>query len=138
MSFFCEPVHTEGIAQLSYLVGDSSRGTAAVIDPRPDCEIYLAMARQRGVAITRIFETPIHADFLSGSRELSCRLGSVPIHVSHACGAEYDFAPEKADDGAVFEFGAVTLTRVCGQHAGLETSGIPAGKTGGLIGVHSP
>jgi hydroxyacylglutathione hydrolase len=110
MAFFCEPVHTEGIAQLSYLVGDSGSGTAAVIDPRPDCENYLAMARQRGVAITRIFETHVHADFLSGSRELSHRLGSVPIHVSHAGGAKYGFETEKADDGQVFEFGDVTLT----------------------------
>lgn len=73
-----ERLHTEGIAQLSYLIGDNGQGTAAVIDPRPDCDVYLELARQHGVAITHIFETHIHADFMSGSLELSRRFGSVP------------------------------------------------------------
>ncbi len=89
MSLIFERVHTEGIAQLSYLVGDSRAGTAVVIDPRPDCNIYLQLARQHRVAITQIFETHIHADFMSGARELSHRLGEIPICVSHAGGAQY-------------------------------------------------
>jgi hydroxyacylglutathione hydrolase len=110
MSVIFERVHTEGIAQLSYLIGDSSTGQAAVIDPRPDCDVYLDLCKQHGVAITHIFETHIHADFLSGSRELSRRLGSVPIYVSHAGDVEYGFETEKAEDGQVFEFGDLLLT----------------------------
>lgn len=110
MSLVFERIHTEGIAQLSYLIGDSSTGQAAVIDPRPDCELYLALCRQHGVALTHIFETHIHADFMSGSRELSLRLGSVPIYASHAGGAKYGFETETIRDGQVFEFGALLLT----------------------------
>lgn len=110
MSLIFERVHTEGIAQLSYLVGDSSTGEAAVIDPRPDCDIYLGFCKQHSVAITHIIETHIHADFMSGSRELSRRLGSVPIFASHAGGAKYGFDTEKVEDGQVFTFGGVTLT----------------------------
>jgi hydroxyacylglutathione hydrolase len=84
MALVFERIHTEGIAQLSYLLGDTSTGKAAVIDPRPDCDVYLQLARSHHVAITDILETHIHADFMSGSRELSRRLGNTPIHVSHA------------------------------------------------------
>jgi hydroxyacylglutathione hydrolase len=109
MALIFERIYTEGIAQLSYLIGDSSRGVAAVIDPRPDCDIYLDLARRHGVAITEICETHIHADFLSGARELSLRLGSTRINVSHAGRAEYGFETRQVEDGQVFDFGGVVL-----------------------------
>ena len=74
-----ERVQTQGIAQLSYLIGDDSSGTAAVIDPRPNVEVYLQIARTHEVAITHVFETHIHADFMSGARELVSRLGSARL-----------------------------------------------------------
>lgn len=55
MSLRFEQILTEGIAQLSYIVGDDAVGTAAVIDPRPDVEVYLALARQHKLAITHVF-----------------------------------------------------------------------------------
>lgn len=57
MSLILETVQTDGIAELSYLIGDDKTGTAAVIDPRSDVEIYPALARRRKVSITHIFET---------------------------------------------------------------------------------
>lgn len=48
MTMVFERVQTQGIAQLSYLIGDDSSGTAAVIDPRPNVDLYLALARQIG------------------------------------------------------------------------------------------
>lgn len=72
--FILESVLTDGIAQLSYLIGDTETGRAAVIDPRTDVEIYEQLARKHGVSITHIFETHIHADFVSGSRSLAARL----------------------------------------------------------------
>src|SRR5256885_15239840 len=68
------------------------------------------MAREAGVAITHIFETHIHADLVSGSRELCARLESAKIYASGEGGAEYGFSPEKIKDGARFEFGAVLVT----------------------------
>ena len=46
MSLIFERVLTDGIAAISYLIGDDEEGTAAVIDPRPDVEIYLELARK--------------------------------------------------------------------------------------------
>ncbi|HMG04042.1 MAG TPA: MBL fold metallo-hydrolase, partial [Chthoniobacterales bacterium] len=91
MSLIFERVLTDGIAAISYLIGDDEEATAAVIDPRPDVEIYLELARKSGVSITHIFETHIHADLVSGSRELADRTGTAKIYASSEAGAEYGF-----------------------------------------------
>jgi hydroxyacylglutathione hydrolase len=110
MSLILETVQTEGIAELSYLIGDDKTGTAAVIDPRPDVEIYLELAKKRKVSITHIFETHIHADLVSGSRELAERVKTAKIYASVEGGAQYGFEHEALKDGAAFEFGDLVLT----------------------------
>lgn len=109
MALIFETIQTEGIAQLSYLVGDDSAGIAAVFDPRPDVDCYLQLAREKRVAITHIFETHIHVDFVSGSRELCARLESAKIYLSNEGGARYDFDHEGVVDGDVFELGAALI-----------------------------
>ncbi|WP_228060540.1 MULTISPECIES: hypothetical protein [unclassified Coleofasciculus] len=47
MALVLEQINTEGLAQLSYLIGDDKAGVAAVIDPRRDVDIYLQMARSQ-------------------------------------------------------------------------------------------
>lgn len=110
MSLIFERILTDGIAAISYLIGDDEEGVAAVIDPRPDVEIYLELARKNGVSITHIFETHIHADLVSGSRELADRTGTAKIYASSEGGAEYGFAVEPVKDGDEFKFGALALT----------------------------
>jgi hydroxyacylglutathione hydrolase len=105
-----ERVQTEGIAELSYLVGDDSTGTAAVIDPRADVEIYVELARSRKLAITHIFETHIHADLVSGARELQARVGKAQVFVSVEGGAKYEFDHKPVRDSDRFEFGDLLLT----------------------------
>src|SRR5213594_1272060 len=110
MSLVFKTIQTEGIAELSYLVGDDDAGIAAVFDPRADCDVYVEAAREAGVAITHIFETHIHADLVSGSRELCARVESAKIYNSSEGGAEYGFDREKVNDGDRFEFGEVLVT----------------------------
>lgn len=110
MSLVFKTIQTPGIAELSYIIGDDDEGTAAVFDPRPDCDIYVEMAREAGLAITHIFETHIHADLVSGSRELCAQLESAKIYVSEEGGASYGFAHEKLKDGDQFTFGEVVIT----------------------------
>lgn len=102
--------HTEGIALLSYLIGDDSTGEAALIDPRSDPEIYLEEARSQGVAITHILETHIHADFMSGSRELAAQSPGAKIYCSSEGGADYGFEHESLRDGDKLVLGDVVLT----------------------------
>jgi hydroxyacylglutathione hydrolase len=110
MALIFERIQTEGIAELSYLLGDDSAGVAAVVDPTTDVESYLSLARKKGVSVTHIFETHIHADLVSGARELCARLGSARIFVSHEGGARYGFDVEAVADGDRFEFGSLVVT----------------------------
>jgi hydroxyacylglutathione hydrolase len=110
MSLVFKTIQTEGIAELSYLVGDDDEGVAAIFDARADVDVYIDMAREAGVAITHIFETHIHADLVSGSRELCDRVESAKIYNSSEGGAEYGFDREKVNDGDRFEFGEVLVT----------------------------
>lgn len=110
MALVFECIQTDGIAELSYLVGDDAKGVAAVFDPRADVDCYLELAREKNVAITHIFETHIHADLVSGARELRARAGSAKIHVSHEGGARYGFDHEMIHDGDAFELGSVRIT----------------------------
>jgi hydroxyacylglutathione hydrolase len=79
MSLIFERIQPDGIAELSYLVGDDSEGVAAVFDPRPDVDCCMHLAREEQVSITHIFETHIHVDFVSGAREL-CARAERPYH----------------------------------------------------------
>lgn len=110
MSLILETVQTEGIAALSYLIGDDQSGEAAVIDPRADVELYVELAKKRKVSITHIFETHIHADLVSGARELSARVKTATPYLSAEGGAKYGFEHESLRDGATFEFGTLLLT----------------------------
>jgi glyoxylase-like metal-dependent hydrolase (beta-lactamase superfamily II) len=62
------------LAHASYLIG--SEGEAAVVDPRRDVDDYLRVAAEHGLAIRYVVETHLHADFVSGHRELAERTGA--------------------------------------------------------------
>lgn len=110
MASIFERVQTKGIAALSYLIGDDESGTAAVIDPRADVDVYIKLARRHGVSITHVMETHIHADLVSGARELAACCDAGRIVASCEGGAEYGFEIQKARSGDRFEFGETILT----------------------------
>ena len=64
------------LAQSSYLIACSASREALVIDPTRDVDLFLEAARAEGVRIVGVTETHVHADFLSGSRELAARTGA--------------------------------------------------------------
>ncbi len=106
MALVLEQINVEGLAHLSYLVGDDNAGVAAVIDPRRDVDVYLQMARDRGVRITHIIETHIHADFVSGSHELQARTGA-PIYGGKS--DDYQFKLQQLSEEDSLQLGTVTL-----------------------------
>lgn len=110
MALIFERLQTDGIAELSYLVGDNSQGVAAVFDPTPDVDKYVELARENNLSITHIFETHIHADLMSGSRELCARVDSAKIFASHEGDARYGFDTEKVKDGDTFTIGSTVIT----------------------------
>lgn len=106
MSLVLESIKSEGLAQLSYLVGDSAAGVAAVIDPRRDVDIYLQRARELGVRLTHAIETHIHADFVSGTHELHHRLGT---EIYGGRSEDYQFSYKELEAGDTIKLGRVTL-----------------------------
>ncbi|WOD40241.1 MBL fold metallo-hydrolase [Nodosilinea sp. E11] len=109
MSLVLEQIKTPGLAQLSYIVGDDAAGVAAVIDPRRDIEIYLERSRQLGLRLTHAIETHIHADFVSGSRELQARLG-IPILAGQSDDYQFDYQPLLPETS--LDLGQITLTAI--------------------------
>jgi len=104
-----------GLAIASYLVGDEQTGEAAVIDPTRDVEEYLAYARDNDLHIRHILETHVHADFVSGARELKARLKDQPvIHSSGMGGAEWTppYADHVVKDGDEVQVGSMRLKAI--------------------------
>lgn len=83
--------YDETLAQASYLVGCARSGEAVVVDPNRLVDQYVAAAESEGVRIVGVTETHIHADYLSGTRELAARTGA-RMYLS-ACGTpEWQYA----------------------------------------------
>jgi hydroxyacylglutathione hydrolase len=103
--------YDDRLAQASYLIGCQATGEAIVIDPARDITPYLDAARQERVRITRVTETHIHADFLSGARELAAATGA-EIMLSDEGGKDwqYRYPATALHDGDVIMVGAVRLT----------------------------
>src|SRR5215468_6881101 len=74
------------LAHASYMLG--SEGEAAIVDPQRDVEIYLKAAADHGLKIRHIFETHLHADFVSGHIELAARTGA-KIYIGAQAGAAF-------------------------------------------------
>ena len=94
------------LAQTSYLIGCGRLGTAVVIDANRDVEQYVRMADAEGVKITHVTETHIHADFVSGSRELAERTGAT-LYLSDEGDAEWKYAYAAVDGATLLHDGDV-------------------------------
>jgi hydroxyacylglutathione hydrolase len=103
---FFQHVYDKSLAQASYFIGCQKAGVAMVIDPKRDVDTYLEIAKQNNMKITHIAETHIHADFLSGSRELAA-LTDANLYLSDEGGEgwQYEFAHSGVNDGDVIKVG---------------------------------
>ncbi|HVC82546.1 MAG TPA: MBL fold metallo-hydrolase [Chloroflexota bacterium] len=73
---FLRMLYNQQLAQASYLVGCAATGEALVVDPNRDLDQYFNLAAREGFRIAAVTETHIHADFVSGARELAARSGA--------------------------------------------------------------
>jgi hydroxyacylglutathione hydrolase len=69
-------VYDDALAQAAYVIGCQATGEAIVFDPERDVDRYMQIATDHGLQIVAVAETHIHADFLSGGRELAERVGA--------------------------------------------------------------
>ncbi|HKA02119.1 MAG TPA: rhodanese-like domain-containing protein [Candidatus Solibacter sp.] len=92
------------LSHASYIIG--SEGVAAVIDPQRDAGIYIEDALKNGLRIEHVIETHLHADFISGHRELAAITGA-RIYLGAAAGAKFPHVPVR--DGDEIRFGKCVL-----------------------------
>jgi len=92
-----EQFFLDGLGHQSYFVADEQSGTAAIIDPRRDVDIYLETASRAGTRITHVLETHIHNDYVTGARELAARTGAT-IVASADAHLGYAYQPVRDED----------------------------------------
>jgi hydroxyacylglutathione hydrolase len=95
----------EALGNTSHVV-DVGRSEAVVVDPRRDVDEYLSLAEQLGLRIVASLETHLHADFVSGSRELAKNTGAEVIAPR---GAELHFAHRPVSEGESVAIGDATF-----------------------------
>jgi hydroxyacylglutathione hydrolase len=96
--------YEESLAQASYLIGCSATGEALIVDPNRAIEPYLDAARSEGLRITHVTETHIHADFMSGLRELCAKTGAT-AYLSGAGDEAWQYRFAIADGATVLKHG---------------------------------
>ncbi|MBX3134271.1 MAG: MBL fold metallo-hydrolase [Gemmatimonadaceae bacterium] len=111
---FLKRFYDDGLAQASYLIGCAATGEALVIDANRDVQQYIDAAATEKLRITHVTETHIHADYVSGSRELAKRTGAT-LFLSAEGGKDWQYAFAKADgatllrDGDVIKVGNIRI-----------------------------
>ncbi|HBB86146.1 MAG TPA: MBL fold metallo-hydrolase [Blastocatellia bacterium] len=92
------------LAHASYFIG--SEGEAAVVDPQRDVDEYIKEADAHGFKIKYIIETHLHADFVSGHRELAVRTGA---EIVFSRTAQATFKHRAVKEGEELKLGKVIL-----------------------------
>src|SRR5580765_2043442 len=94
-------IYDDKLAQAAYLIGCQKTGEAIVIDPERDVDRYIAISKAEGLRITAVAETHIHADFLSGTREMAERTGA-KVYLSDMGDADwkYQWVNQKSGGGS--------------------------------------
>jgi hydroxyacylglutathione hydrolase len=103
-NMYFEQFYLTCLAHASYMIG--SEGEAAVVDPQRDVDLYLEAAKEQNLKIRHVFETHLHADFVSGHKELAARTGA-KIYIGAQAHAEFPHVP--LTDGFEVKMGAVRI-----------------------------
>jgi hydroxyacylglutathione hydrolase len=107
---YFQHVYDNSLAQASYFIGCQKAGVALVVDPKRDVDTYLEIAKSNNMRITHVAETHIHADFLSGSRELAALTGA-KLYLSDEGGPDWQYAFPHVGlkDGDAFNVGNLKI-----------------------------
>lgn len=112
---FLRQITDHSLAQNAYLIGCQRTGEAIIVDPERDIDRYLKLAAENDLTITAVADTHIHADYLSGARELMEHHG-VKGYFSAEGGPDWQFEWAKGNpqthllhDGETFRVGNIEI-----------------------------
>ncbi|MBZ0172464.1 MAG: MBL fold metallo-hydrolase, partial [Phycisphaerales bacterium] len=120
---FMRMIYDEKLAQAAYLIGCPDASEAVLFDPLRDVDQYVELAAEHNLSIVAVAETHIHADFVSGARELAERSGA-HVYVSGEGGPDWRsgwlhsksgggaYAHTELRDGDTFTLGGIEFRAV--------------------------
>lgn len=111
---YFERIYDEDLAQAAYLIACAATGDALLVDPLRDIDQYFDRIDELGFELVQVAETHIHADFLSGGRDLA-RAADAPLYISGETVEGWEYGSleglevERLNDGDGFEVGNIQL-----------------------------
>lgn len=105
-TWFIEPFVDKGLGNSAYLIGSHDTKKGILIDPLRDVDRYLHAASERGIQLTHVLDTHLHADFVSGNREIAHQTGAV---IGASAEAELGFGHQPLTEESVIDLGAFQI-----------------------------
>src|SRR5688572_18925887 len=105
-TYFIEPFVDTGLGNSAYLIGSHDTKKGILIDPLRDVDRYLHAASELGLTLTHVLDTHLHADFVSGNREIANQTSAI-IGASAGAGLGFDHQP--LDEDSVIDMGAFQI-----------------------------
>src|SRR5688572_32554297 len=105
-TWFVEPFVDTGLGNSAFLIGSHETKKGILIDPLRDVDRYLHAASERGIRLTHVLDTHLHADFVSGNREIAHQIGAL-IGASAEAGIGFDH--QSLTEDSVIDLGAFQI-----------------------------
>ncbi len=105
-SYFIESFVNKGLGNSAYLIGSDHTKKGILIDPLRDVDRYLHAASERGIQLTHVLDTHLHADFVSGNREIASQTGA---RIGASAEAHVGFEHQPLTEDSVIDLGAFQI-----------------------------
>jgi len=103
LPYFIESFVDTGLGNSAYLIGSHETKKGILIDPLRDVDRYLHAASELGLTLTHVLDTHLHADFVSGNREIANQTGAV---IGASADAKVGFDHNPLTEDSVIDLGA--------------------------------
>src|SRR5512138_1903331 len=104
--YFIEPFVDTGLGNSAYLIGSHATKKGIIIDPLRDVDRYLHAASEHGLTLTHVLDTHLHADFVSGNREIAHQTGAM---IGASAEAKVGFDHEPLTANSIIDLGAFQI-----------------------------
>jgi hydroxyacylglutathione hydrolase len=105
-NWFIEPFVDTGLGNSAYLIGSHDTKKGILIDPLRDVDQYLQAASERAIQVTHVLDTHLHADFVSGNREIAQQTGA---QIGASAEAKVGFDHQALTEESVIDLGAFQI-----------------------------